>query len=100
MRCSANIKLGKLVELDVDLVLGAPLALRLDFLRLWFISMNEISRACTLLTCSNNFADPPLATILLAKLRAEEKFLLLKASFIAADRTSWRCATSSLGIVK
>ena len=52
------------------------------------------------LTFSSILGDPPFANILFAKLNADDKFLFLKAKFMAEMRASCLWASSSLGIVK
>ena len=94
VRRSANVEFGELVELNVNLILRTPLALRLYFLGLELIriknsqQMSLFQLVISILTCSSSFGEPPFASIRFAKLRADEKFLFVNASFIAAMRVS------------
>lgn len=77
VRGGTDVEFGKLVELDVHLVMRVALALGLDFPGLFYLvsiylRMNEYTYGQGISTCSKSFAEPPLASIRLAKLRADE----------------------------
>jgi hypothetical protein len=69
-----DFELGKLVELDLDGVVGVALALRLDLLCLFCVSVSSYTRIIGRLskhTLSTILLAPPLAMMRLAKLKAE-----------------------------
>lgn len=100
IRSGTNIKLGKRVEINVDLILRRSLRLGFDLAGLQVGVSNICQDVLLSLTCSRSLGEPPLASIRLAKLRADDRFLLAKASFMAAISANCRCETSSFGIVK
>ena len=76
IRGSTDVEFCKRIEFDFDLVLRVALALSFDFAGLIRVIMSVIIRALQgskrmELTCSRSLGEPPLASSLLAKLRAD-----------------------------